>query len=943
LPPPAPRPQQKQSFESQAPSEAWQNTIGQVINQWQENLQLAPDKLAYLRNRGLSDETIQNFKLGYNPDWMDIRCEGDILKVAPGITIPWFADGELYAVRVRTFDEYLDKYMSVSGSKPSAGLFNADVVSAGETVTIVEGEFDCMLAVQHGLTAVTRGSAGDHRSLSSKWLKKLSSAKTVFGLLDNDKAGQDASEALFQQLKNFVPLPLPNGKDLTDYVKAGGVVADIFQHSEKAIASAQTRRAVENLSDYPMSQWAQPVPLPVFKADLQVNLRYISEIENHYFDLRTLLIKSPLNTGKTSLVKRMIAYLNEKLGKPARILVITHNQALTEDIANRLDLHNYRDIPVGQSEYAKSLDRVVSSYDSLYLFAGCSFDLVFIDETESFHPHIASGTMTGWEAQRNYETLQSIVGGAGQVVAADAHLSDISRQWFESVRGQVTAIENTYRHKWGNLTLHKDMNALIGKVLDKALQNVGAVIIPTNSRKISEQLRIFFTEAIGDGVTVINGWNSANSDSQVFIRSINEKLKTCRVLITSPTIADGIDVQTEVAGVYGIFTRNNWGSAASIMQQILRYRKAKSYQLYVSPTFEGIEETDWQNIYQRQMNRITGTAKSANFKAHSLDISNSTQEDILKLTAKYQAQRAIQRNNIFSYVVAFAQNEGFTIAYDESKNHVVQNQLKAARQQLIDEEKIQTLMLEALSPEAFDTKRQKGNISRNDYYALNRYKIERTAGQGITPELFGLLQTSRKRADFNRFCNLFEPLARLQERDRAQAEEKELLIRRRHYTRSMQLVTESLRAIFGDDWMNNREELTEEEINNRYRAYLDEHFAEIEMYLDTRKGLSKTPLNVLRRMLKRVNIKLASRQIMVDGNRRYVYWLDEEWLQRMTELACIALQARREHEEKPLLKTVSTTSSYTNLSNGINLRTDFEVDDGVSIELSTGETIRIPF
>jgi hypothetical protein len=143
--------------------------------------------------------------------------------------------------------------------------------------------------------------------------------------------------------------------------------------------------------------------------------------------------------------------------------------------------------------------------------------------------------------------------------------------------------------------------------------------------------------------------------------------------------------------------------------------------------------------------------------------------------------------------------------------------------------------------------------------------------------------------------------------------------------------------------MNNREELTEEEINNRYRAYLDEHFAEIEMYLDTRKGLSKTPLNVLRRMLKRVNIKLASRQIMVDGNRRYVYWLDEEWLQRMTELACIALQARREHEEKPLLKTVSTTSSYTNLSNGINLRTDFEVDDGVSIELSTGETIRIPF
>ena len=237
-----PRPEREHN-PSEPPSAAWQAAIMPYIDQWELNLWESPQMVDYLRTkRGLSDETIRQFRIGYNPSWADMRCNGDVLKVAPGITIAWFADGQLYAVRVRTFDDYLDKYMSVTGSKPSSGLFNADSITSGQDVLIVEGEFDCMLAAQNGVTAVTRGSAGDHRNITDKWLNRLKSASSVYGLLDNDKAGQEATEALFQQLENFIPLPLPEGKDLTDYVLSGGQVVDILQRTELATIAADMRR-----------------------------------------------------------------------------------------------------------------------------------------------------------------------------------------------------------------------------------------------------------------------------------------------------------------------------------------------------------------------------------------------------------------------------------------------------------------------------------------------------------------------------------------------------------------------------------------------------------------------------------------------------------------------------------------------------------------------------
>ncbi|MBZ0298297.1 MAG: hypothetical protein K8J31_01070, partial [Anaerolineae bacterium] len=130
--------------------------------------------LAYLQQeRGLTEATIHQRSLGYNPSWhkTDYRNPdtGKLAKLPPGIVIPIWENGQLVALRVRcrvgTLAVWLDidpdqfgsgrhegeelpKYLNLAGSRLSGVLFNGDAVVSGQPVLLVEGEFDAMLADQ---------------------------------------------------------------------------------------------------------------------------------------------------------------------------------------------------------------------------------------------------------------------------------------------------------------------------------------------------------------------------------------------------------------------------------------------------------------------------------------------------------------------------------------------------------------------------------------------------------------------------------------------------------------------------------------------------------------------------------------------------------------------------------------------------------------------------
>jgi hypothetical protein len=157
------------------------------------------------------------------------------VRLAPGIVIPWHADGALWGVRVRcrvgalaaalgmTPDrgregDALPKYLGVAGGKSNGVVFNGDALKPGEDVLLVEGEFDTMLAQQElGISVVTLGSASS--GLSRRWRPRLTAARRVYSALDNDTAGQQATAKLRASLGSILtPVQVSTGKDITEYV-----------------------------------------------------------------------------------------------------------------------------------------------------------------------------------------------------------------------------------------------------------------------------------------------------------------------------------------------------------------------------------------------------------------------------------------------------------------------------------------------------------------------------------------------------------------------------------------------------------------------------------------------------------------------------------------------------------------------------------------------------
>jgi hypothetical protein len=202
---------------------------------------------AYLREqRGLTDATLKAAGYGYNPHWDKVEWRdpdtGKTASLAPGIIEPWFADGALWALRVRCRvgnlagwlkqredtwrgGEPMPKYLNLAGSKQAGGIYNGDALSPDRDALIVEGGFDCMLAQQTlgaDLAVVTFGSASTLPN--SRRLLQLRQARRVYLLLDSDTAGQGAQERMLNALgEKAVPLRLPAGKDVGDFImKHGG-------------------------------------------------------------------------------------------------------------------------------------------------------------------------------------------------------------------------------------------------------------------------------------------------------------------------------------------------------------------------------------------------------------------------------------------------------------------------------------------------------------------------------------------------------------------------------------------------------------------------------------------------------------------------------------------------------------------------------------------------
>lgn len=199
------------------PSRAWRADALRFVETAHEAL-LSPvgeRARAYLHGRGITDDDIITWKLGYVPQ--DQRgVWGGISVFAPrSIAIPHFVDSEVWGVKFRR-PQGDPKYICAGGSVSS--LYGTDLLQGKPDLLLAEGEFDAILLrrlVGDVVDVATFGSASDKDV--RLWLPTLIRFQRIFVGFDTDPAGQKAAAQWLARTKRARLLPVPEGfKDWTD-------------------------------------------------------------------------------------------------------------------------------------------------------------------------------------------------------------------------------------------------------------------------------------------------------------------------------------------------------------------------------------------------------------------------------------------------------------------------------------------------------------------------------------------------------------------------------------------------------------------------------------------------------------------------------------------------------------------------------------------------------
>lgn len=194
----------------------------------------------YLVRRGLSDEVVNRFCLGYDPNYR--KNTGG--KAWKAIIIPTGDNSYI----VRNTDRQADKqnrYRKVGESR----IFNEKALRhAKKPVFICEGELDALSIIEVGGEAVGLGSTANVHMLARR-LASIRPTQTLVLALDNDDSGQKATKVLEQELKKLkLPFyrcnPYGDKKDANDALLADrdAFMAAIYEAERKEAEELEVER-----------------------------------------------------------------------------------------------------------------------------------------------------------------------------------------------------------------------------------------------------------------------------------------------------------------------------------------------------------------------------------------------------------------------------------------------------------------------------------------------------------------------------------------------------------------------------------------------------------------------------------------------------------------------------------------------------------------------------
>lgn len=130
----------------------------------------------YFYNRGLTDETIDRFSLGFYNDWY---------------TVPFFEDGTFRNFQLRR--DQPSKRMKSYYKGVGALLYNSDYLRLVDEIFWCEGPVDALALLQNKIPAISTNCGGGYLP---EWYYKFVNIKQINLVFDNDEAGRKEAKKL---------------------------------------------------------------------------------------------------------------------------------------------------------------------------------------------------------------------------------------------------------------------------------------------------------------------------------------------------------------------------------------------------------------------------------------------------------------------------------------------------------------------------------------------------------------------------------------------------------------------------------------------------------------------------------------------------------------------------------------------------------------------------
>jgi DNA primase len=173
----------------------------------------------YFYKRGLTDDTINRFQLGFYNGFS---------------TIPIFENGTLMNFQLRR--DKPSKEIRVYYTGLGALLFHSDILKVTDELFWVEGPVDAMVMNQNGLPTVSSSAGGGYKS---DWYSRFVRQNKIYILMDNDSAGRNEAIKLAKFLGEnrciiytFDQFEM-SGYDPVDFFRDGHSASDLLELVEK--------------------------------------------------------------------------------------------------------------------------------------------------------------------------------------------------------------------------------------------------------------------------------------------------------------------------------------------------------------------------------------------------------------------------------------------------------------------------------------------------------------------------------------------------------------------------------------------------------------------------------------------------------------------------------------------------------------------------------------